>query len=130
MSNTPKELRYASTHEWVRVEGDIAVIGITDHAQDAMGDLVYVEVPEVGDDLAAGDEAGVVESVKAASDIYSPVTGEVVAVNEELADNPELVNKDPYHDGWMFKIRIKDTAELDELMSAEDYREQCESEEH
>lgn len=130
MSDTPKELRYAATHEWVRIEGDIAVVGITDHAQDAMGDLVYVELPDVGDELNAGDEAGVVESVKAASDIYSPISGEVVAINDDLADSPELVNRDPYHDGWMFKIQLRDTAELDELLSAEEYREQCAAEEH
>lgn len=121
MSKTPAELKYAASHEWVRVEGDIAVVGITDHAQDALGDLVFVELPEVGDTVAAGDEAGVVESVKAASDIYAPVSGEVVAINEALSDAPETINTDPYHDGWMYKIRMSDTAELDDLLSADDY---------
>ncbi len=96
-------------------------VGITDHAQDALGDLVYVELPEVGDRVAAHDEAGVVESVKAASDIYAPVSGEIVAVNEALADSPETVNNDPYHDGWMYKIRMSDPAELEDLLAAEAY---------
>lgn len=130
MSKTPAELKYASSHEWVRVEGDVAVVGITDHAQDALGDLVYVELPEVGDSVNAGDEAGVVESVKAASDIYAPVSGEIIAINEALADAPEIVNSDPYTDGWMYKIRIKDAAELEDLLSAEDYDAQVEAEEH
>lgn len=130
MSKTPAELKYAPSHEWVRVEGDVAVVGITDHAQDALGDLVYVELPEVGDSVNAGDEAGVVESVKAASDIYAPVSGEIIAVNEALADSPEIVNSDPYTDGWMYKIRIKDEAELQDLLSAEDYDAQVEAEEH
>ncbi len=121
MSKTPAELKYASSHEWVRVEGDVATVGITDHAQDALGDLVYVELPEVGDTVNAGDEAGVVESVKAASDIYAPVSGEIIAVNEALTDSPEIVNSDPYHDGWMYKIRLSDEAELEDLLSAEDY---------
>lgn len=121
MSKTPAELKYASSHEWVRVEGDVATVGITDHAQDALGDLVYVELPEVGDTVNAGDEAGVVESVKAASDIYAPVSGEIIAVNEALTDSPEIVNTDPYHDGWMYKIRLSDEAELEDLLSAEDY---------
>ncbi|HEX6591128.1 MAG TPA: glycine cleavage system protein GcvH [Moraxellaceae bacterium] len=130
MSKTPAELKYASSHEWVRVEGDVAVVGITDHAQDALGDLVYVELPEVGDSVNAGDEAGVVESVKAASDIYAPVSGEIIAINEALSDSPEIVNSDPYTDGWMYKIRIKDAAELEDLLSAEDYDAQVEAEEH
>ena len=130
MSKTPAELKYAPTHEWVRIEGDIATVGITDHAQDALGDLVYVELPEVGDTVAAHDEAGVVESVKAASDIYAPVSGEIVAVNEALADSPEIVNSDPYHDGWMYKIRLSDAAELEDLLSADDYDAQVEAEGH
>ncbi|MBA3980299.1 MAG: glycine cleavage system protein H [Alcanivorax sp.] len=129
MSDIRAELRYASTHEWVRLEDDgTAYVGISDHAQDAMGDLVYVELPEVGQELEATDEAGVVESVKAASDIYAPVSGEVVAVNEALEDTPELVNQDPYGDGWLFRIRVADTAELEQLLSANDYREQLDSE--
>lgn len=130
MSKTPAELKYVASHEWVRVEGDVATIGITDHAQDALGDLVYVELPEIGDTVAAGDEAGVVESVKAASDIYAPVSGEVIAINDALADAPETVNNDPYHDGWMYKIRMSDVVELDDLLSAEDYDAQLEAEDH
>ena len=129
MSQTPSELRYASSHEWARLEEDGTVtIGITDHAQDALGDVVFVEMPDVGAALAAGDDAGVVESVKAASDIYAPVGGEVIAINEKLEDEPELVNSDPYHDGWFFKLQPADTAELEALMAAEDYGQLCEEE--
>jgi glycine cleavage system H protein len=130
MSKTPSELKYASSHEWVRVEGDVAVVGITDHAQEALGDLVYVELPDVGATVAATDEAGVVESVKAASDIYAPVSGEIIAVNEALADSPEIVNSDPYHDGWMYKIRMSDPAELEDLLTAEAYDAQVAAEGH
>lgn len=129
MSELPAELRYLSSHEWVRVEGDVATIGISDHAQEAMGDLVYVELPDVGADLHANDEAGVVESVKAASDIYTPVSGTVLAVNENLEDAPELVNQDPYHDGWLFKVKFSDAAELDDILSAADYQAQLDAEE-
>ncbi len=129
MSNTPSELKYASSHEWARLEEDGTVtVGITDHAQDALGDVVFVELPDVGASLAAGDEAGVVESVKAASDIYAPVGGEVIATNEQLEDAPETVNSDPYHDGWFFKLQPADTSELEALLSAEDYRQQCDEE--
>lgn len=129
MSNIPAELRYASSHEWVRVEDDgTAYVGISDHAQDAMGDLVYVELPEVGQKLSHGEESGVVESVKAASDIYAPLSGEVVAVNEALDDTPELVNQDPYGDGWLYRIRLTDSSELEQLLSADDYAGQIESE--
>ena len=128
MSNTPSELKYASSHEWARLEGDIVVVGITDHAQEALGDLVSVELPEVGDTVAAGDEAGVVESVKAASDIYAPVSGEVVAINTALEDTPELINSDPYGEGWMYKIRVSSVEELDDLLSAEEYDEQVAAE--
>lgn len=130
MSKTPAELKYAPSHEWVRVDGDVATVGITDHAQDALGDLVYVELPDVGDTVAAQDEAGVVESVKAASDIYAPVSGEIIAVNDALTDSPEIINSDPYHDGWMYKIRMSDPAELEDLLSAEDYDAQVEAEGH
>jgi len=130
MSQLPEELKYLSTHEWVRVEGDVATVGITDHAQNAMGDLVYVEVPEVGQQLNAGDEAGVVESVKAASDIYAPVSGEVVAVNEGLEDEPELVNTNPYGDGWMFQIKMSDPSDLDSLLDSEAYQHQVDADEH
>lgn len=129
MSNIPSELKYVASHEWIRVEGDgTVVIGITDHAQDLLGDVVFVELPEVGAEVATGDESGVVESVKAASDIYAPVGGEVVAVNEELEDSPELVNSDPYGDGWFFKLKLSDVDELNTLLDGEAYGEVCESE--
>ncbi len=122
MSNVPSELRYASSHEWARVDDDGTVsVGITEHAQDQLGDVVYVEVPEVGASFAAGDEAGVVESVKAASDIYAPVSGEVVAVNEGLEDEPELINAQPYDGGWMFKLKPSDESDLDNLLNSDDY---------
>jgi glycine cleavage system H protein len=126
MSHTPAELKYASSHEWARLEGDGTVtIGISDHAQDALGDVVFVELPELGARLAAGDDAGVVESVKAASDVYAPVGGEVVEVNESLEESPESVNSDPYGDGWFFRLRIEDPSELESLLSAEDYDALC-----
>lgn len=129
MSNIPSELRYASSHEWIRLEDDgTAYVGITEHAQDAMGDLVYVELPETGAALAAGDEAGVVESVKAASDIYAPVAGEVVAVNGKLEDEPELVNSDPYGDGWLFQLKVSDASELEKLLDADAYAGQLDAE--
>lgn len=127
MSNTPSELKYASSHEWARLEDDGTVtVGITDHAQEALGDVVFVEVPDVGVSLAAGDDAGVVESVKAASDIYAPVGGEVVAVNELLEDEPETVNSDPYDDGWFYRLKPSDADELENLLNAEDYIASCE----
>lgn len=130
MSDIRKELKYLSSHEWARVEEDGTVtIGITDHAQDALGDVVYVEVPEIGSRVVVGEEAGVVESVKAASDIYSLVSGEVVAVNEALQDAPETVNGSPYDDGWFFRVKPDDLAELDETLDASDYRELLESDE-
>ena len=119
--NVPKNLRYTKSHEWVRVEGGMAVVGISDHAQRELTDIVYVELPEASKQVEAGKECAVVESVKAASDIYAPVSGEVVSANEELAEAPELVNDDPYGKGWMFKIKMSDVAELDELMPADDY---------
>lgn len=129
MSNIPSELRFAKSHEWVRLEDDGTVtIGITDHAQEALGDVVFVELPEEGSTLAAEDEAGVVESVKAASEIYTPVTGEVTAVNEALEEAPETVNSNPYDDGWFFKMKLSDEGELSELMDAETYAEFVESE--
>jgi len=125
MSETPANLRFAESHEWALLDTDGTVlVGISDHAQDALGDLVYVELPEVGQSLDKGGEAGVVESVKAASDVYAPVSGEVVAVNEALADEPELVNKSPYGDGWLYRIKPSDTAELDELLDAAAYEAQ------
>ncbi|MCC6374814.1 MAG: glycine cleavage system protein GcvH [Moraxellaceae bacterium] len=128
MSSTPIELKYATSHEWVRLEGDIAIVGITDHAQEALGDLVFVELPDLGDTVNAGDEAGVVESVKAASDIYAPVSGEVIELNPALEDTPELINTDPYGEGWMYKIRVSDMTELDDLLSADEYDEQVATE--
>jgi glycine cleavage system H protein len=127
MSQTPSELKYASSHEWARLEEDGTVtVGITDHAQEALGDVVFVELPDMGSTLAAGDEAGVVESVKAASDVYAPVGGEVIAVNEQLEEEPETVNSDPYNDGWFYKLQPGDATELDALLSAEDYQQHCE----
>ena len=131
MAHYPNELHYAKSHEWVRREEDGSyTVGITEHAQELLGDMVYVELPEVGDDVVAGDECGVVESVKAASDIYSPVTGEVIAINEKLADAPEKVNKDPYGAGWLFRVKASDETEIDDLLDADSYAEHVESEEH
>lgn len=126
MSHTPPELKYASSHEWARLEADGSVtVGISDHAQNALGDVVFVELPEPGTQLAAGDEAGVVESVKAASDIYAPVGGEVLEINEALEDAPETVNAEPYTDGWFFRLKVEDPGELEKLLSAEDYAALC-----
>jgi len=123
MSEVPSELKYLETHEWGRQEeGDILCVGITDHAQDSLGDVVFVELPEVGAQISAGDEVAVVESVKAASDIYAPVSGEVVAINEKLADEPEMVNESPYGDGWFFKIKMTDSSELAGLLDAAGYQ--------
>ena len=122
MVETPADLKYAETHEWLRQDGDgVIAIGITDFAQEALGDVVYVELPEVGDQLSAQDEAGVVESVKAASDIFAPVSGEVIAINEVLEDDPETINQSPYGDGWFYKMRMSDPSELDSLLNAEQY---------
>ena len=118
----PEDLKYTEEHEWILLEDDIATIGITDFAQDSLGDVVFVELPEVGSKVVAGKPFGVVESVKAVSDIYSPVTGEVVEVNEELPDTPETVNNSPYEDAWMIKVRLDDPGELDGLMGAEAYQ--------
>ena len=131
MSNVPNDLKFAKSHEWVRDEEDgTVVIGITDHAQELLGDLVFVELPEVGDTVNAGSECAVVESVKAASDVYSPVSGEVIAVNEALVDAPETVNEDAFGNGWMFQVKLSDQAALDDLMDAEAYTEVIEAEEH
>ncbi len=129
MSDIRKELKYVASHEWIRDEGDGTVtIGITDHAQDLLGDVVFVELPDVGAEVAAGDDAGVVESVKAASDVYAPLSGVVVAVNEQLEDSPELVNSDPYGDGWFFRLKLSDVSELEDLLDADAYNELCEEE--
>lgn len=121
MSHIEPNYKYTDSHEWVLLEGNTATIGITDHAQELLGDLVYVELPEVGIDIAAGDEAGVVESVKAASDVYSPVTGKIIEINESLEGNPELVNANPYTEGWLYRVEISDAAEVEAMMSAEAY---------
>lgn len=127
MSHVPTELKYTESHEWISLEADGTVrIGITDHAQEALGDLVFVELPTVEDTMDQGDPCAVVESVKAASDIYAPITGEVVAINEELEDNPGVINADPYGDGWLFQLTPTDLSELDGLLDAEAYEESLE----
>jgi glycine cleavage system H protein len=118
----PEELKYTEEHEWVMVEEDLAVVGITDFAQDALGDVVFVELPDVGAVLEAGKAFGVVESVKAVSDIYAPVSGTVEEINDDLVDAPEIINTSPYEDGWMIKIRMSDAAEAEDLMDAEAYQ--------
>ncbi|MDR6936834.1 glycine cleavage system protein GcvH [Luteibacter sp. 3190] len=133
MSNNeiPGDLKFAKSHEWVRVEQDGTVtVGISDHAQEALGDLVYVELPEVGAEVEAGKGAAVVESVKAASDIYAPVSGEVIAVNSDLSDKPETINEDAWDAGWIFKLKIKDKSELDNLLTADEYADQVEKEDN
>ena len=127
MSKVLEGLLYADSHEWVKVEGEIATIGISDYAQHALGDIVYVDMPEVGDEVTAGEDFGAVESVKAASDLYSPVSGEVVEVNEELEDAPESINADAYG-AWIIKVKISDASELENLLSAEAYAKLCENE--
>jgi glycine cleavage system H protein len=123
VSDFPAELKYANSHEWARLESDgTIVVGITDHAQDALGDIVFIELPEIGVEVTAGAEVAVVESVKAASDIYSPITGEVVEVNSGLEDQPELVNGSPYEDGWLFTVRVDSEEEFSELLDADGYK--------
>lgn len=130
MSEVPGNLKYTRDHEWLRAEDDATVtIGITDHAQAQLGDLVFVEAPEVGTSFGAGDAAAVVESVKAASDVYAPLAGEVVEANEDLADNPELINNDPYGEGWIYKLRVENPDALGELLGSDDYEAYAESEE-
>lgn len=118
---TPDDRKYVKSHEWIKIEGDLAVVGITDHAQEALGDITFIDPPSVGDEKAQGAECAVIESVKAASDIYAPVSGVVAAVNEELEDAPERVNADPYGAGWILKLKNFDVSQLDGLMSAADY---------
>lgn len=125
MSKILENLRYADSHEWVKLEGDIATVGITDYAQHALGNIVYVDMPEVGDEVTAGEDFGAVESVKAASDLISPVSGEVVEINEALEDAPELVNEDAF-ENWIMKVKVSDPAELDTLLTAEAYAKLCE----
>jgi len=131
MSEFPGELRYAESHEWARVEDDGTItVGISDHAQEALGDVVYVELPEVDAEVKANAEAGVVESVKAASDIYAPVSGTIIAINTALEDAPESVNESPYSDGWFFKLKPNDLSELENLLDMKAYQEFCEAEDH
>lgn len=129
MSNIPDDFHYTSTHEWIKVDDNgVATVGISDHAQEALGDIVFVELPEPGTEIEARGEVAVVESVKAASDIYSPVNGEITEVNEALIDNPQLVNTAPYDDGWIYRMTINDERDLDELLNAEAYAEHCSDE--
>ena len=123
MANLPEDLHYSKDHEWVRVEGDAAVVGITDHAQDALGDVVYVELPKVGEDFSAHEAFGSVESVKAVSELFTPVSGEVTEINEALQEGPESVNTDPYGDGWMMRIKMKNRGEVDSLLTAAEYED-------
>ncbi len=123
MANVPENLHYSKDHEWVRVEGDTATVGITDHAQHALGDVVYVELPKVGDSFAAHEAFGSVESVKAVSELFCPVAGEIIEVNESLQDDPEKVNTDPYGEAWMIKLRVKEAGEVDKLLSAIEYED-------
>ena len=121
--NLPQDLKYTKEHEWVKIKGDTALIGITDFAQSELGDIVYVEMPEIDSEIEQMSEFGVVESVKTVSNLYSPVTGIVKKINKKLADNPDLVNSDPYGDGWMIEVKCADMNELDDLLSAEEYEE-------
>jgi glycine cleavage system H protein len=131
MNELPNDVMYAETHEWIRNEGDgTATVGITEHAQELLGDLVYIELPPLHEPVRAGKECAVVESVKAASDIYSPVSGVIIAVNETLADSPELVNQSAFEDGWIFRIRMADPSELERLMDADAYQEMVDQEAH
>jgi glycine cleavage system H protein len=118
----PADRKYSKEHEWVKLDGGLAIVGITDYAQEQLGDIVYVELPQPGDTLTQFESFGIIESVKAASDLYAPIGGEVVAVNEELVDRPELVNEDPYEDGWMLKVQLEDESDIDKLMTAEEYQ--------
>ena len=123
MSNVPSDLKYVSSHEWIRLEDDGTItVGITDHAQDLLGDVVYVELPEIDSEVALEDELAVVESVKAASDIYAPVSGTVIAINETLEDAPETINSSPYDDGWMFKMKPSEESEINNLLDSESYQ--------
>ncbi|NQZ87547.1 MAG: glycine cleavage system protein GcvH [Colwellia sp.] len=122
MSNIPSELKYATSHEWVRQEGNgVVTVGITEHAQELLGDMVFVELPDVDDEISTGDDVAVAESVKAASDIYAPVSGKVIEINEDLDDSPELVNSDAFGAGWLFKVQLDDASDLDALLDAEGY---------
>ena len=124
----PEELKYTDQHEWTRIESDSATIGITDYAQQSLGDIVYVELPEIGTEVKKGEEFGTIESVKAASDTYSPLTGEVTEINEDLQEHPEYINQSPYDKGWIIKIKIKDSSEINDLMNSHQYQEYIKSE--
>lgn len=119
----PKNLKYHREHDWARIEGDVAVLGVTDYAQEALGDIVYIELPEVGTEVSAGTTYAEIESVKAVSDVFAPLSGTIVETNEEVVDAPELINESPYEDGWLIKIKVSDPAELEDLMSAEEYEQ-------
>ena len=123
MANIPDDLHYSKDHEWVRVDGNVAVVGITDYAQDSLGDVVYVELPKPGDEFAANESFGSVESVKAVSEVFSPVSGEVASINETLADEPEKVNQDPYREGWMIRVQMSNPGEVDSLLTAAEYED-------
>jgi glycine cleavage system H protein len=123
MANIPDDLHYSKDHEWVRVDGNVAIVGITDYAQDSLGDVVYVELPKVGDDFAANESFGSVESVKAVSEVFSPVSGEVSGTNETLADTPEKVNQDPYGEGWMIRVEMSNPGEVDSMLTAAEYED-------
>lgn len=123
MSNIPSELKYVASHEWLKREDDGTItVGITDHAQDLLGDVVFVELPEIGRSVSADEEIAVVESVKAASDVYAPISGEIIAINEALVDNPELANEDPYGQAWFFKIKPENDSDFDDLMNSDEYQ--------
>ncbi|WP_455202070.1 glycine cleavage system protein GcvH [Kaarinaea lacus] len=131
MSNIPDDLHYTKTHEWVKQDADGTVtVGISDHAQNLLGDMVFIELPDVGAEYNTGDDCAVVESVKAASDVYCPVSGEITETNEALVDAPEMVNQDPYGDGWLFKLKPNDAGEVEDLLNAEAYKELAEEEAH
>ncbi len=119
----PKNLRYHKEHDWARIEGDVATLGVTDYAQESLGDIVYIELPEVGAEVSAGTSYAEIESVKAVSDVFAPLSGTVIEANEEVVDAPELINESPYEDGWLIKIKLSDPSEADDLLSAEDYEE-------
>ena len=123
MNETPSDLKFLDSHEWIKVDDNTVIVGISDHAQNELGEVVFVELPAIGDEFVSGDEAAVVESVKAASEVYTPLSGEVIEVNEALEENPELVNTSPYEDGWFFKLRVSDEnlGSIDSLMTAEEY---------
>lgn len=128
MANIPEDLRYSEEHEWLRLTGDQVTIGITDHAQSQMGDIVFIELPEVGDEITRGEAFGTLESTKAVSELFAPISGKIVEINETLIDAPEAINEDPYGDGWMLRVEPADPSDLDDMLSPEGYQEHIESE--